>query len=274
MSAAAHRGDALAAIGTEARTTALPRLVLGLASLHHLHSPAARQRYLAEALELGFRDFDTAPAYGNGLSEHELGLACRGRRDQVTLATKFGIAPPMYGERAGWLFTAMRVADRLLPGYAGRRDRRDYSAAGLRSSVEASLRRLRTDRVDLLLLHEPPAGEAGSLLDALGDEVSALRQAGKILAFGVAGEFFDVTAIASRGEIDVVQAPLAALEQAALPAGQRCRAYFLHRRFEQLGRPGTFEQFADALRRRPPGPDVLIASRSIARLRPFSALLK
>jgi len=255
-----------------------PKLILGLAGLHHLWSPTARQRYLGEAFDLGFRHFDTAPAYGNGLNEHELGIACRTRRDQVTIATKFGLAPPMYGERASWLFTPLRVADRLLPGYASRRDRRDYSPTGLRASVEASLRRLQTDRIDLLLLHEPPAGQALALLDTVREEVAKLRRAGKLVAFGVAGEFFDVEAVAGYEDIDVVQAPLASLAARSLRPGLQCRAYFLYRQYDSLGRPGSFEQFVAATLAASvagdPHPDLIVASRSIDRLRPLSNLLK
>ena len=84
------------------------------------------------ALEHGITLFDTADAYGNGASEELLGRALGSRRDEVVIATKFGIAqegPSHWG------------------AFGGRR----Y----IRAAVEASLRRLGTDYIDLYQLHRP-----------------------------------------------------------------------------------------------------------------------
>ena len=50
------------------------RLVFGTANLHHLMNFHERQRILIKAYDIGFRRYDTAPAYGNGISEYELGI--------------------------------------------------------------------------------------------------------------------------------------------------------------------------------------------------------
>lgn len=97
---------------------------------------------LVRALDLGVTFFDTAPAYGE--SESLLGRALRGRRDSVLLATKVG------------------------PGESPR------------ASLEASLRRLGTDRVDLLQLHEVGEGFERSL-----EEMDRLRREGKARALGL-----------------------------------------------------------------------------------------
>ena len=81
------------------------------------------------ALELGINFFDTADRYGNGSSEEFLGRALEGRRDQVIIATKFGME--------------------MGKGQGG------ASSKYVRKAIEASLRRLRTDRVDLYQLHQP-----------------------------------------------------------------------------------------------------------------------
>src|SRR5205085_4685463 len=82
------------------------------------------------AIESGITLFDTADVYGNhGRSEEALGAALEGRRDEVVIATKWG-ADNMEGENGpDWLARGSR-------GY-------------IRRAVEASLRRLRTDRIDL-----------------------------------------------------------------------------------------------------------------------------
>ncbi len=82
------------------------------------------------ALELGVTFFDTAEAYGPYLNEELLGRALKGRREQVVIATKFGF----------------RIQDGKLAGL-------DSRPAHIREVVEASLRRLGTDHIDLLYQH-------------------------------------------------------------------------------------------------------------------------
>jgi aryl-alcohol dehydrogenase-like predicted oxidoreductase len=98
------------------------------------------------ALDAGVTFFDTADVYGRGRSEEQLGQVLEGRRDAVVLATKFGYD---MGDGKG---------PRGSPGY-------------IRQAVEASLRRLRTDVIDLYWYHTPdgvtPIGETLSTLDEL-----------------------------------------------------------------------------------------------------------
>jgi aryl-alcohol dehydrogenase-like predicted oxidoreductase len=248
--------------------------VLGLAALHHLRTPAARQRYLALALDLGVRHFDTAPLYGNGLSEVELGLALAGAgaRERVSIATKFGFRVWMYGERSRALFLPLRIADRLLPGYRARLEARDYSAAALRASVQASLRRLRTDRIDLLFVHEPPPSLV--LDDALLSEMDRLRRAGQVLAFGIAGEHAAALGAAT-APVSVLQGPIAAMVQPGIRAGIRRRAYFLHEAYRRdpLG-TDSYPAFLARMRHHHPDIDLLVATRSMDRLRGFGPLFR
>jgi aryl-alcohol dehydrogenase-like predicted oxidoreductase len=105
------------------------------------------------ALELGVNFFDTADTYGLGASEELLGHALRGRRDEVVVATKFGM--DMAGHNG---------ADH------GARASRRY----VRRAVEGSLRRLGTDHIDLYQLHQPdlvtPVEETLRALDELVTE--------------------------------------------------------------------------------------------------------
>lgn len=106
------------------------------------------------ALDAGITLLDTADIYGGlGGSENHLGQALKGRRDQVVLATKFGYAgmDMKYGPAAGSL--------------GGR--------AYIRRAVEESLRRLRTDHIDLFQLHSPdPATPIAETLAALTELVA------------------------------------------------------------------------------------------------------
>jgi aryl-alcohol dehydrogenase-like predicted oxidoreductase len=111
---------------------------------------------LSGALECGITFFDTSSVYGDGHSEELIGRAFQAQRQRVVLATKAGYE--------SW--------DRLP----------DFSAAAVVASVEASLRRLRTDYIDVFQIHNAPleALKAQELLAALRD----LRTAGKIRAWG------------------------------------------------------------------------------------------
>jgi aryl-alcohol dehydrogenase-like predicted oxidoreductase len=105
------------------------------------------------ALDAGITLLDTAESYGAGRSEEFLGEALAGRRDQVVLATKFG----------------HRGADMGYGAAAGAKGGRGY----IMRAVEGSLRRLRTDYIDLYQIHTPdPATPIEETLTALGDLVA------------------------------------------------------------------------------------------------------
>jgi aryl-alcohol dehydrogenase-like predicted oxidoreductase len=114
------------------------------------------------ALDVGVNFFDTADVYGSepGASEDLLGQALQGRRDEVVIATKFG--KPMQGT--------------TLPDYEARGSRR-Y----IRASVEKSLRRLRTDYIDLYQMHEP---DARTPIDESLDALDELVREGKVRYIG------------------------------------------------------------------------------------------
>lgn len=118
-------------------------------------------RAVRRGLELGITLFDTADVYGTGRSERVLARALAGHRDEVVIATKWGNT---YDE-----------ASRTLTGF-------DPSPEYLSRAVEASLRRLDTDRVDLYQLHvgDLPIEQASELLGSLEELVDA----GKIRWYG------------------------------------------------------------------------------------------
>ncbi|RDS61560.1 aldo/keto reductase [Streptomyces sp. M7] len=118
-------------------------------------------RMIHTALDAGVNLVDTADVYSAGESEEIVGKALKGRRDDVVLATKFGL--PMGSDP----------------------NRRGGSARWIRQAVEDSLRRLDTDHIDLYQMHRPdPRTDLDETLGTLSD----LVRAGKIRAFG--GSFF------------------------------------------------------------------------------------
>ena len=113
----------------------------------------ATRSVIDAAIDAGITLLDTADMYGTGRSEEILGEVLAGRRDQVVLATKFGHSgvDMGYGPAAG--------------AKGGR--------AYIRRAVEHSLRRLRTDYIDLYQLHTPdPATPIGETMAALGELIA------------------------------------------------------------------------------------------------------
>jgi len=120
-------------------------------------------RLVQTALAAGCNFFDVAPGYGDGAGETLLGQALRGRRHESVICTKFG---------------------------HGSQDGEDFSIAGLRASLEGSLRRLQTDYVDVLLLHNPPPALLdGSEAADLYAQLEELQRSGRLRAFGASIDF-------------------------------------------------------------------------------------
>lgn len=120
---------------------------------------AVSRAAIERALALGVNFFDTADCYGYGHSERLLGETLGARRAQVLIATK-----------AGADFYGARVEKRFEPDY-------------LRTALEKSLARLRTDRVDLFQLHDPPATAISNA--ATQRAMVAIKEQGLARAIGV-----------------------------------------------------------------------------------------
>jgi aryl-alcohol dehydrogenase-like predicted oxidoreductase len=151
-------------------------------------------RALAAANDAGITFFDTARSYGYGESETLLGEFLRGRRHSTVLCTKFGILPM---SNRGWkqrIKPLARTAVRFFPALrkyarrqaAGQFHAGQFSLEVLQTSFETSLRELKTDYVDMLLLH-------AATLDVLDrDDLFAamerLIESGKVRIAGISAE--------------------------------------------------------------------------------------
>lgn len=171
------------------RTSALG---FGCAGLTSLNDRGAALRLLEQAYELGITHFDVARAYGFGHAEGIVGEFLARRRDEVTVTTKFGMqpgAPAVMRSRR-----IVSLAKKVLAPFPGLMQRARRSTASMvttgafapeqaRASLETSLRELRTDHVDLLLLHECSLDDAGS--DGLLAFLDGERARGTVRAIGI-----------------------------------------------------------------------------------------
>jgi len=122
-----------------------------------------------KAFDLGITLFDAADTYGNGLSEELIAKAFPNERHEIVIATKVGYDFVHYGQARG-------RGQREIP--------QDFSPEAVRRATDAALRRLKTDRIDLLQLHNIRMEQAYD--DALWRTLEKLQAAGKVRYYGIA----------------------------------------------------------------------------------------
>ena len=122
-----------------------------------------------KAFDLGVTLFDAADTYGNGLSEELIAKAFPNQRDEIVIATKVGYDFVHYGEARG-------RGQREIP--------QDFSAEAITRATDAALKRLKTDRIDLLQLHNIRMEQVYD--DALWKTLEKLKSEGKVRYYGIA----------------------------------------------------------------------------------------
>ncbi len=146
-----------------------------------------------QSLEAGCNFFDTAPGYGKGVSEEILGKALKAaKREEIVICTKAG-------------YTA-----------AGEED---FSTGAISPILETSLRRLQTDYVDILLLHNPARELMDGRVATQYEELERLKQAGKIREYGVSLDWSEeMTMVMATTQSKAFEVYFNALYQEMLPA--------------------------------------------------------
>src|ERR1700731_3830432 len=123
---------------------------------------------MRRAFDLGITLFDAADTYGNGLSEEMIAEAFPGQRDQIVIATKVGYDFVHHGNE--------RRGQREIP--------QDFSPEALVRATESALHRLKTNRIDLLQLHNIRMEQVAN--DAVWETLEHLRERGLIRYYGIA----------------------------------------------------------------------------------------
>ncbi len=137
---------------------------------------AEAERAVHKAIDEGITFFDTAPYYGRTASEERLGRMLEGRRYRVVLATKIG----RY-DKASF----------------------DFSAGRVRASVDESLRRLRTDHIDLITAHDIEFGDREQVVHETIPTLREIQKTGKVRYVGISGLPLRILAdVAVRAKVD------------------------------------------------------------------------
>lgn len=138
---------------------------MGMSEFYGPQDDAESLKTLSRALELGVTLYDTSDMYGRGHNEQLVGRLAKGRRDSIVIASKFGVVRDPNGPSGS-------LHDRDLD------NSRDY----MRNCVEASLKRLGTDWIDLYYVHRMDPRRP--IEDTMGDLADLVRE-GKIRAIGL-----------------------------------------------------------------------------------------
>jgi aryl-alcohol dehydrogenase-like predicted oxidoreductase len=170
----------------------LSRIGLGASRMGSFNNPqplSESVRLVQFALEIGVTAFDTSNIYGQGDSERAIGRALAGApREQAFIVTKGGRQFSLKARALSWFkpivrpLLAARQQGSLVTARRGEELRADWSAAALAASLDGSLRRLRTDRVDGFILHSPPAAV---ITAQVADALAAIKASGKARHVGI-----------------------------------------------------------------------------------------
>ncbi len=170
---------------------------LGFGAMELIGFDAARSRVSADrllgsVLDAGINLIDTSPDYGR--SEELIGAHLAHRRDEFFLASKCGC---IVGRE---------------PVLENGRLEHDWSRSNIRAGVEQSLRRLRTDRLDLVQIHSSPTRKRLEECESV-EELELLRREGKVRFLGMSSVLPDLADHIAMGVFDVFQIPYSALQR-------------------------------------------------------------
>ncbi|MCP3369501.1 aldo/keto reductase [Bradyrhizobium cajani] len=176
----------------EALGACVSSIGFGCASLGGRVGARAGLEALERAYDSGINWYDVAPSYGDGMAESICGQFASARRGSVYICTKIGMRPSTTAAAMRVLKPIARASLALFPGIQPRLStmkpkpfKVPLSAELIRTGIESSLRRLRTDYVDVLALHRPTREEI--VREDIIRAVERIVQDGKARAISIAG---------------------------------------------------------------------------------------
>lgn len=157
----------------------ISRLSLGTAAIGGLYTSVSDDdctETILTAVDNGINFIDTAPHYGKGTSERRIGRALAGRdRSTFVISTKIGrLLVPSTTDIDDFFMDADNTVERKF----------DFSASGVRQSLEGSLERLGMDSVEILFIHDPDENADAAIIEAF-PELERMRSEGIIKAIGI-----------------------------------------------------------------------------------------
>ena len=207
---------------TELKVSALGLGCGRLGSVTQSGGDQAALRLIGAAIDAGVNFFDTSDIYGQGRSEMLLAKALKGQRDKVIIATKAGFCLSSLGWVAKQIKPVVRKFLKAKPKFAhsiqkarASQNKQNFSPLYLQRGVEGSLKRLRTEALDVFQLHSPPTevlrqGEVFRTLDSL-------KAQGKARHYGVScRKAGDVAFCLAHAGVSVLQVELNLLHPEAL----------------------------------------------------------
>jgi aryl-alcohol dehydrogenase-like predicted oxidoreductase len=174
-------------------------------------SDAHLDRMFGTLLESGINVVDTAPMYGD--SEAKIGRALRGRRQHILLFTKCGRCLPSRYSLRGFALRARRKLRRAI-GLAEEYESLDWHPRAMEWSIDQSLRRLRTDYVDLIQLHSCSVETLRK--PEVIEVLQRARKAGKVRLIGYSGEGAAAMYAIQSGQFQAVQISVNIADQKAI----------------------------------------------------------
>ncbi len=197
-------------ISSDGRSTTA--LGFGCSNLLGDKTPEQGKHLLATAFDAGVRHFDVARYYGFGEAETLVGQFAKGKRDSITIATKFGLEPMQQATQfkgAVQLVRGLMRRSNFIKKLVRRRvnslvRKGQFDVPSAQRNLEISLRLMQTDYIDIYLLHDC---EPGDCTPELLEFLNKARDEGKIRRFGVGTGFHSVQSITqqSPGYSDVTQ---------------------------------------------------------------------
>ena len=173
-------------------------------------------RLLNEALDCGINTFDTAPTYSYGDSEQLIGESFKHQRGRVILTTKVGRLPSSLAKYGKSIRSFVRPVQAFLKPFKQKlkkasKNRFDFSNASIESSLSKSLKRLQTDYIDLLLLHNPSLEvlQKGDVFETLEN----LKKMGAIRYYGVSIDTIEEAKMALQYPINGLQISFNLMQQ-------------------------------------------------------------